>query len=151
MTPRWEWMEVIQKMGSEYKIISICWRNSPKLSRQNLVTIHMKHYMEEWKIKCTNTKWEITKELEGLGEKGMWELEYDSMQIWAKQLNLLKDKSHMRCIITGVSNATGNYSALQCIGEEPSSALDLAVGNCFLKSNKNIRHLETMAYQKHLV
>lgn len=45
----------------------------------------------------------------------------------------------------------GIIQLFNAIGEEPSSALDLAVDNCFLKSNKNIRHLETMAYQKHLV
>lgn len=49
-------MEVIQKMGSEYKIISICWRNSLKLSRQNLVTMHMKHYMEKSNAQIQNEK-----------------------------------------------------------------------------------------------
>lgn len=63
------------------------------------------------------------------------------MQIQPEQLNLLKDKSHMRCIITGVSKAIGNFSALQCTGEEPPSVLDLALGNSFQKNNKNIRHL----------
>lgn len=46
----------------------------------------------------------------------------------------------MRCIITGVSNATENYSALHCIGEEPARVLDVALDDFFKKGNKNIRH-----------